>query len=50
MKCPYCNTTVESKSQTQREIGKVADVECENGHIATVAWPDRINEGMSADR
>lgn len=48
MKCPYCNTEIEAKSQTQREIGKIVDGECENGHKATVAWPDRVNDKIDA--
>lgn len=44
MNCPYCGTEVEAEAQKQRELGKVVDVVCQNGHKASVSWPDRINE------
>lgn len=44
MNCPYCSTAVEVDAKTQKELGKLFDATCENGHKASVAWPDRINE------
>lgn len=44
MKCPYCSALVEVSEVNERERGLLNDLECANGHIGLLVWPDGMND------